>query len=610
MWLVRISTLCIFCHACNPVPSTSPPFYFATELPTLGRTFVRSQLGTLSEEPYRSASVTLGDETRRAFATMLPSELGFVVEVPAEPSMQLAIAAATLDNKHWSPIQFRVLVNAGGDNEVVFSETIERRDRNRWIARDVDLGRWSGQKLRLVFQTRAHSSADSTSTETLVPLWGNPVLSGADCCAESPNVVLISIDCLRADHVGAYGYERDTTPRIDTFAEEAVLFETAVSTAPMTPPSHLSMFTGLFPSMHDGSKFAELARSIPYLPEILSEAGYQTDGIVTGAYLSQTFGFERGFDLYRYDHRSPASETIHQAIELLRLAAGRNQFLFVHLIDAHWPYEPPEELLERFGPRPPDLEGLLQRVVDNERPRTPEEIERVVALYDAEIASADEGVGRLLEAMKDLGIYDRSLILVTADHGEAFYDHGHWQHSRTLYEELVRIPLIVKWPGPSPNGRVGSQVSQVDIFTTVLDVAGIPPSPSDGTDLRELVEGSGQARNRRRVISENAWRSPNVWTRKIAIRTEKLKYIATLNGPPGIEPKESDLQSEELYDLAEDPLEHHNLVTESTSNVEAFRRELGNYLRKAQKLRASRQADNIIEDETTRERLKSLGYIN
>jgi arylsulfatase A-like enzyme len=421
---------------------------------------------------------------------------------------------------------------------------------------------------------------------------------------------LISIDCLRADHVGAYGYERNTTPRIDVFADEAVLFETAVSTAPMTPPSHMSMFTGLFPSLHDGSKFAKLALSVPYVPKILSQAGYQTDALVTGAYLSQTYGFERGFHLYRLDHRSPAAATVDQAIELLRLSSGRNQFLFVHLIDAHWPYQPPEKLIERFHPRPPDLAELNQKIVNNEPPSTPEEIDRVVALYDSEIASADEALGQLLDEMKIMGLYDRSLIILTADHGEAFYDHGHWQHSRTLYEELVRIPLIVKWPGQSPKGRVRSQVSQVDIFTTVLTSAGLSPPPSDGIDLLEFVSGTAEATKRRRVISENAWRSPNGWARKISIRTEKQKYIVTLAGAPGIEPTESDLQSEELYDLIQDPNERNDLLAESSSGSEPFRRELGNYLSRARKLRASRRAESIVEDPTTRERLKSLGYIN
>ncbi len=587
------------------------PLFFAAELPNIDATFTRAQLGKLRSEPNSTASVTFGDETVRAFATTLPSELGFAVNVPAEPSMQVTLAVGTLDNENWSPVQFRILADTGSEPEIVFSETIKRPERNRWLARDVDLSRWAGQKLSVTFQTRVRSAdAAGAMTDTLVPLWGSPILSGAGCCEKRSSVVLISIDCLRADHVGAYGYHRDTTPHIDAFAKDAVLFETAVSTAPMTLPSHLSIFTGLFPSRHDGSKWAKLAPSIPYAPQMLSEAGYQTDAVVTGAYLSQTYGFERGFDLYRLDHRAPAEKTVEQAIELLQRSAGRDQFLFVHFIDAHWPYEPPEEFVERFGPRPADLAGLLRKVVDNNPPSNAEETERVAALYDAEIASADEAVGRLLEDLKARGVYDRSLIILTADHGEAFFDHGHWQHSKTLYEELIRIPLIVKWPGQSPKGRVSAQVSQVDIFPTVLAAAGVEPPPTDGINLIQFVNDTKASRTRRRLISENAWRGPSEWSRKVSIRTEKLKYLVTIAGPPGREPEESDVRSEELYDLMEDPMERTNLASGSSSDIEAFRRELANYLGEARQGRASRRTEDILEDETTRERLRSLGYIN
>ena len=610
-WLAGTSILVILHGACDPEVITNPPRFFAAELPNIDATFTRAQLGKLRSEPNSTASVTFGDETRRAFATTLPSELGFAINVPAEPSMQVTLAVGTLDNENWSPVQFRILADTGSDPEVVFSETIKRPERNRWLARDVDLSRWAGQKLSVTFQTRVRSAdAAGTMTDTLVPLWGSPILSGAGCCEKRSSVVLISIDCLRADHVGAYGYYRDTTPHIDAFAKDAVLFETAVSTAPMTLPSHLSIFTGLFPSRHDGSKWAKLAPSIPYAPQMLSEAGYQTDAVVTGAYLSQTYGFERGFDLYRLDHRAPAEKTVEQAIELLQRSAGRDQFLFVHFIDAHWPYEPPEEFIERFGPRPADLAGLLRKVVDNNPPSNAEETERVAALYDAEIASADEAVGRLLEDLKARGVYDRSLIILTADHGEAFFDHGHWQHSKTLYEELIRIPLIVKWPGQSPKGRVSAQVSQVDIFPTVLAAAGVEPPPTDGINLIQFVNDTKASRTRRRLVSENAWRGPSEWSRKVSIRTEKLKYLVTIAGPPGREPDESDVRSEELYDLMEDPMERTNLAPGSSSDIEAFRRELANYLGKARQERASRRTEDILEDETTRERLRSLGYIN
>jgi arylsulfatase A-like enzyme len=599
--------------ACESPPTEiTPPRRFVEELPGLGRTYRRHELGELLKQPHSWAPVTLGDETRRGFATTLTSDPSFSVDVPSRATLRLAIAVATLDNEHWSPVRFRVIADAGDKRDVLFTETVARRDRNRWLSREIDLGASSGSPLRLTLETRVRADGPSPSvdSEALVPLWGNPVLVSADCCGERPRIILISIDCLRADHVGAYGYERDTTPHIDAFAENATLFETAVSTAPMTLPSHTSMFTGLFPSRHDGSKWAKIASTTPYLAEVLSRAGYQTDALVTGAYLSQDYGFERGFDFYRMDYPAPAAEAVNQALELLRIGQGTDQFLFLHLIDAHWPYDPPEELLNRFVAQPSDITPLLRKIVDNEPPSSPKEVEQVVALYDSEIVSADAALGRFFETLKNMGIYDGSLILLTADHGEAFYDRGHWQHSQTLHEELIRIPLIVKWPGASPRGRVRAQVSQVDIFPTVLSAAGVTPPTSDGIDLLEFVKESAEAKKRRSVISENAWRSPVGWARKISIRTEKQKYIVTLSAPPGVEPTEDHLEQEELYDLLADPDERRNLLEGSDVDAEPFRRELANYLREARTMRASRKSETIVEDDVTLERLRTLGYIN
>ena len=557
--------------------------------------------------------MTLGDETRRGFATTLPSELTFAVDVPFQPNLRLAIAVATLDNEHWSPIRFRIVADTGGDKSIVFTETIERRDRNRWLSREIDLGPWSGSPIRLTLETRVRAPAESaarSSTETLVPLWGNPVLVGADCCSERPRIVLISIDCLRADHVGAYGYERDTTPHIDGFAEQAMVFETALSTAPNTFPAHTSIFTGLYPSMHGANNWVKLATSVPVLPEILSRAGYQTDGVATGAYISQNFGFERGFDVYWFDHRAAAAEAVAQAMELLGTGVGSDQFLFVHVVDPHWPYRPPDELIDRFGPRPSDLDALLQKVVQNEPPSSPKEIDHIVDLYDAEITSVDSAVGRLLEGMKRMGLYETSLIVLTSDHGEGLYDHEHWQHSINLYEELLRIPLIVKWPGDSPKGRISTPVSQVDILATILEAASIEPPPSQGIDLMEFVKDTAAARARRSVVSEIGWRPPEGWGLTMSFRTAKLKYIATMSGPSGTELGESEIRGEELYDLLQDPKEQNNLLAGSGPDVEPFRRELADYLNEARTMRAGRQSENVIESETTLERLRSLGYIN
>jgi len=183
--------------------------------------------------------------------------------------------------------------------------------------------------------------------------------------------------------------------------------------------------------------------------------------------------------------------------------------LFVHVFDPHWPYLPPTEFLESFAPRPPDISFLYDMVRDGHPPSKPLHIQQVKDLYDAEIAYADREIGRLLDGIREMGLYDRSLIIITADHGEAFWDHGTWGHTSTLYDEVIRVPLIVKWPNSIVKGRFSPQVSQTDIFPTLLNEAGIDPPESWGIDLYRQMEGSDASTARRNMVSEVSWRSPS-----------------------------------------------------------------------------------------------------
>ena len=180
--------------------------------------------------------------------------------------------------------------------------------------------------------------------------------------------------------------------------------------------------------------------------------------------------------------------------------------MFVHLYDPHWPYLPPRELLEKFGPRPKDISDLMERT--QEAPKNASEVEDIIRLYDSEIAFADRELGRFFQALKDNGMYDDTLVIITSDHGEAFYEHGHWQHSQTLYDELTRVPLIVKWPESSTTGRSAELFSQVDIFATLVEAAGLElPVTEEGFLVRRSLASTGKLS--RRLLSEMTWRSPD-----------------------------------------------------------------------------------------------------
>ncbi|MFQ5792873.1 MAG: sulfatase, partial [Acidobacteriota bacterium] len=244
-------------------------------------------------------------------------------------------------------------------------------------------------------------------------------------------------------------------------------------------------------------------------------------------------------------------------------------------------------------------------------PKSPEEKAQIINLYDAEIAYADREIGRLLDALKAMGLYDRSLIILTSDHGEAFYEHGHWEHSQTLYDEIIRVPLIVKWPDSIPRGRRKTLVGQVDIFPTLLESAGIEPPR---TGAMGLLHAGAEQNTRPRIPSEVTWMSPNGTFMKVSFRSEGLKYIATLAGPAGDELGATEITQEELYDLTRDPAEQNNLIAKSPHRAKSLatrlRGDLRAFLDEARRLRAKRRGEEVLLDESTRERLRSLGYIN
>ena len=619
--------LLAFClGSCSEEPPDYPPFFIVEQVPGAQARFKRAQLPNLREEGYLSAPVTLGDETRPSLMPTLPSQLSFGVELPPHPILRFALAMATLGGPASSnAIQFQLVISTPERRETIFTETVSDPQRNQWLDREVDLNQWSGARVRLTFEALAFDSTDgaSSSKSKLFPLWGNPVISeqgGPD----RPNLILISIDCLRADHVGAYGYQRSTTPAIDELAKEAVMFENAWSSSSWTIPSHMSMLTGLAPSVHRvsgspesfwGGKSKGLARSVPYLPELLARAGYETDGVVSSAPLSPAYGFERGFNLYR-QHGPRASDVVDSALELSRRSKGRRQFLFVHLIDPHWPYQPKIEFgqyaktfIDRFGPRPPDISDLLNTVRSRKPPDHPDEIAQAVQLYDAAIAYMDQELGRLFDGLKRMGLYEQSLILMTADHGEAFFEHANWMHARWLYDEVIHVPLIVKWPGRLDPETVKTPVSHVDILPTLLAEAGLSVPNAEGMNLRYLTRGTKRALDDRNVVSEVTRESPRGTMRVIALRDENLKYIATLAGSPNDELSLDELLEEELFDLARDPAEQRNLLAETSQDATRFRRLLRAHLDRARKTKAD-EGKPLLLDEETDSRLKALGYVN
>lgn len=304
-----------------------------------------------------------------------------------------------------------------------------------------------------------------------------------------PPIVLIVIDTLRADHLGCYNYFRDTSPNIDQFARSATVFENAFTPIAVTLPAHISLFTGLNPIehgtraniQHDGKPFGWRA-GMRTITEMLRDAGYQTAAFVSCTPLKASAGLDAGFDVYEDPGRSSlrvAETTAGAAVQWLRGAAAdsaeRSIFLFAHFFDPHAPLRPPAKHAERFA----DDAGLSTWIKERKIPERVEETEcqggdatrPLHNLYDAEIHYADAQIARLLQAIRDLGLWDDALIIITADHGEGLNQHGWRAHGR-IYDEQLRVPLIVKFPAALQRTmppRDGTLMSLIDVFPTVLD---------------------------------------------------------------------------------------------------------------------------------------------
>jgi len=597
----------------DEAPSEPQPIYLADLADENPAAFEQVQISSDFRSSQLVSAVTLGADTRRTLGPPLTSRLEFDVDVPQNPVLRFSIAAHAFEAEILpDPVVFRVRVETTGADEEIWSETLGRVQASTWVDHEVDLARWSEASVRIVLETeRGKRRVENSSEAPIVPLWANPVVTNKQATYERPNIILISIDCLRPDHLSAYGYSRNTSPNIDRLAADGVVFEQVVGGSSWTHPTHMTMLTGLPPSIHGATRWSKLDPSVAFLPDTLTQAGYRADGVVTVDYLSQSFGLERGFHTYRYDYDMGATAVVDEAIGLVRRAQGESHFLFMHMLDAHWRYAPPRGFRDRFGERPEDIEELNRIVGSDEPPVDQGTIDDVMKLYDGEVAHVDTELGRLFDELDRLGLYEKSLIIFTGDHGEAFYEHEWWKHTQTLYDEMVRIPLIVKWPGNSPTGRVQTMVSQTDVVSIAMSAASLPSGNAWSRDLREELE-TPSVPGERTVVSEVFWEARQdvrEATMKVALRTDAFKYIATLRGEPAETLSLTEPPHEELYDLVADPGELEDLSTAREPEMREFRKKLRAYFDEVTRLRATRSGEEVVLDEAALERLRALGYV-
>jgi len=396
----------------------------------------------------------------------------------------------------------------------------------------------------------------------------------------SPNVVFITIDTLRPDHLGCYGDKQIGTPNIDTLAADGTRFERAYTAVPVTLPSHTVIFTGTYPTLSGVHDFAanKLSPTQATLASVLKDNGYTTGAVIGSAVLDSRFGLNHGFDFY-YDHfdfnrlqesnldemERPGNIVADVTLDWLSKNYQKKFFLWMHLYDPHYPYRPPAPYSEEYRDRP----------------------------YDGEIAFADAQVGRLIEFLKNKGLYQNTLIILSGDHGESLGEHGEKTHGFFIYNATLHVPLIIHLAGGVHARTVANLVNLADLMPTVLAALNIQlPAHVQGQSLLPIISPKKEDNARSLYAETFLPRLHFNWSELRGVETENYHFI---NAP-----------KPELYDLRKDPGETHNLFAEKKAVTEEMRVRLAKLIQ--QYTAGQELAEKTGLDPVLMERLKSLGY--
>jgi arylsulfatase A-like enzyme len=394
---------------------------------------------------------------------------------------------------------------------------------------------------------------------------------------EIRNVVLISIDTCRADHLSCYGYRHKVTPNIDAIAAEGILFENVVAPVPITLPSHASMLTGTIPvyhGVHDNLDY-RLGESNTTLAEILKGASFATGAAISAIVLESQFGLDQGFEVFDDRFKSPVKnsiveqrrggETTEVCLNWLEENKDKRFFYFLHYYDPHRAYAPPEPFASRFPGNP----------------------------YVGEIAYTDHCIGRVIQKLKALDLYDSTLVIVTSDHGEMLGEHGERNHAYFIYESAIKVPLIFRVPGWNKAVSNKQLAGVIDIAPTVCSLLNIElPAAVQGVDLSPCF-GGGALSAPRGMYCESLQATKYGANSLLGIVMDRFKYIQTTRP--------------ELYDLVKDPAESKNLIIEQPNRARILKDELAQIIQQSVRLDT---ADSKMElDDETRRRLAGLGYV-
>jgi arylsulfatase A-like enzyme len=536
--------------ACTPSP---PPVDL---LGAADRLVEATAAGAGREEVLGAArrGLRLNDVLRRGFPAGPPGRLRFELDIPRRARLQLACA---VDPRfHDRPgVEFVARVRRGSREDVVWTQLLDpisHAEHRAWVTADVDLARYAGRGRELVLEAHGYEQGGEAERAW----WGAPAVT-ADRAA--PLAVIYLVDTLRADHTGVYGYARRTTPELDAFARDAVVFDAAVVHASWTKPSVASILTSRLPAQHRAVQLRDpLDPANVTVAERLREKGWSTGAAIANSVIyGAESTFDRGFEVFAGLHGDDdrpsklvgADVVVDAALAFLRSRRGLPTFLYVHTMDPHVPYEPPPPFDRMFGPFPTPEHPARDPRTDYKEPL---DRERMIGQYDGDIAFGDREFGRFVRELEAAGLYEDALVVFLSDHGEEFLDHGRWLHGRSLFDELIRVPLVVKLPGNRGAGtRVAGQVQGLDVVPTVLEAAGVPLPPDlGGQPLQRMLARGASPRPAIAEISHRGFVAHGV-------RTDEDKYVRRFS------PDDDEL----YFDLRQDPKEKTSLAGDRADRV-------------------------------------------
>ena len=505
-----------------------------------------------------------------------------------------------------SPVRFRLVADAGSAPvQLLESQLVPGKDRG-WQRHDIDLARFAGQRVRFRLVSDVVARPGAAPNETFgFPLWGSAQILEPRARDGRRNVILISLDTLRGDQLGGTLDGMPLMPKLDERADDGARFTSAYTTYPSTTAGHMSMLTGVYPAKH-GMVFATgyLSSEIATMPEIFARNGYATGAVTEDAMLTAYVGFVRGFDDYRevkgktlWETSGEIEQTFGHGLDWIERHRDERFFLFLHTYQVHTPYTPPPAYdvfrhWEKDGQRVP-IDGSTPPAVRDRH------------LYAGEARFTDAVLDQLLRRIGNLGLLDDTIVVVTADHGDEFGEHGSIGHAKTAFEEVLHVPLVFLSPHLVPAGRsIDTPVSLVDLLPTLLDLTRISaPAGLHGTSLVPLLHGGDFPATR--VLYAEAPRWGRKTGHRVAARSAGFKWIASDDPAYGIQ----------VFDLTTDPQEKNPLDDPALAAVgrslEKTYRDIPSTAQtgSAEETRPGAPRKPEIDDATV-DKLKALGYMD